>query len=160
VTPAPNQYDPKQTEVGKEHDMTTLNGVEEMKSAAFSSESVQRPQPHNEKNPGPGQYDPNFESVEPSAPDLVPKTGRDTSVVVGKLMSARYAATGPGVGPGTYDPLVQKDGTLDTLSARVERRADFGAWGWSASFISDSIRSFFSSIFPERPSTSTDAVTI
>ena len=37
VTPAPSQYDQLVTEIGKEQDMSTLNGVECMKSAAFSS---------------------------------------------------------------------------------------------------------------------------
>ena len=147
--PGPSHYNPQVTENGKEHDMTTLNGVECMKSAAFSSESKQIATYHDEAVPGPGQYDPNFDSVEPVATNMMPQTGRD-AVVPGTL-PVKFASTTPGVGPGTYDPIVTNNGELDTIGARVERRSDLGAFGWSASFVSDSIRSIFSSIFPERP---------
>ena len=159
VTPGPAAYKPQVTETGREQDMTTLNGCEAMKSAAFASKVARVPAPHNEKVPGPGQYDPNFESIEPSAHNAMSHVGRDSTVpsqwTSGLLSSRRFASTGPGVGPGTYDPITTNNGDLDTIQGRSERKADFGAFGWNASFISDSLRTFFSGLFPDKPSTST-----
>jgi hypothetical protein len=158
-TPGPAAYKPQVTETGREQDMTTLNGCEAMKSAAFASKVARVPAPHNENVPGPGQYDPNFESIEPSAHNAMSHVGRDSTVpsqwTSGLLSSRRFASTGPGVGPGTYDPIMTNNGDLDTIQGRSERKADFGAFGWNASFISDSLRTFFSGLFPDKPSTST-----
>ena len=157
-TPGPAAYKPQVTETGREQDMTTLNGCEAMKSAAFASKVARVPAPHNENVPGPGQYDPNFESIEPSAHNAMSHVGRDSTVpsqwTSGLLSSRRFASTGPGVGPGTYDPIMTNNGDLDTIQGRSERKADFGAFGWNASFISDSLRTFFSGLFPDKPSTS------
>jgi hypothetical protein len=104
VTPGPSAYKPQVTETGREQDMTTLNGCEAMKSAAFASKVARVPAPHNENVPGPGQYDPNFESIEPSAHNAMSLVGRDAAVPGGLSTDGpRYSSTGAGVGPGSYD---------------------------------------------------------
>jgi len=106
--------------------------------------------------PGPGAYDPNFESVEPTAPDLVSKTGRDSNMV-GQLKGRE--ATGPSVGPGTYDPTITNDGERNSLAGRTEQKSMFGFNGWNATFVSDSIRSLFAGWFPDKPA-SINTVTV
>ena len=149
-TPGPGQYDPRQTETGREHDMITRNGAETMQSAVFASGVDRMRRSELPDTPGPGTYDPNFDSVEATLHDNFSRTGRDSNMV-GKLQGRE--ATGPGVGPGTYDPAMQKDGTRDTIGTRQEERDMFGGFGWNASFISDSLRTVFSGLFPSRPST-------
>ena len=46
--------------LGREHDMTTRNGVETMKSAVFASGSSRIPKSVFADTPGPGTYDPSY----------------------------------------------------------------------------------------------------
>lgn len=133
--------------------MTTLNGVEAMQSAAFASTTNRIRKSEIPDNPGPGAYDPNFGSIEANLPssNVMSKVGRASHYTGDHLDGgAEDSTTGPAVGPGTYDPELQKDGTRDTMSSRVEQRSSFGGFGWSASFISESLRTMFSGIFPDR----------
>ena len=126
----------------REIDMVTMNGAEAMKSSSFASTTGRFVAGVHEKNPGPGTYDPQWSALESNDPDLMSKVGRDTPAP-GALGGEKYAGTGRGVGPGTYDPQVQKNGELNTIQSRTERNANFGMWGWSASFVSESLRSLF-----------------
>ena len=157
-TPGPGAYNPQVDEYGRENELVTLNGAETMQNAVFASTTIRAgiELPSAKVVPGPGAYDPNFESVEPTAPDLVSKTGRDSNMV-GQLKGRE--ATGPSVGPGTYDPTITNDGARNSLAGRTEQKSMFGFNGWNASFVSDSIRSLFAGWFPDKPA-SINTVTV
>ena len=133
--------------------MQIRNGVETMKSAAFASTTEQRGKwalPQAE-NPGPGTYDPVLAlngSLLPSMPDnQVSKVGRDSRFPADTITNLKgITMTEPQVGPGAYDPKTTNDGALDTMAGRTQQKADFG---WSASFISDHIRTLWHGWFGE-----------
>ena len=138
-TPGPAAYDlSKQIGVG---DMTNLEGAELMKSSSFASESPQRGKwslPQAE-NPGPGTYDPNWDSIYPLPMKYpVPFSARDTRFPGDSII--RDSQTGPHIGPGTYEPEVTNDGQRNS----IEVRAEHNAWlGETASFVSERIRTMW-----------------
>ena len=133
------------TEKGTEWDMHVLNGSEAMKSASFASTTKQRlafalPQA---ENPGPGTYDPNFGSIETQPGHDISKVGRDTRFVGDSILKDN--TTGH-IGPGSYEPRVTNGGAPSTVEGWLEKKIDFG---WSASFLSDHVRSLWTGWFPK-----------
>ena len=61
------------------------------------------------------------------------------------------------MGPGSYDPKMQKDGVRDTISERVGYNSELG---WNASFVSDSFRTLMTNIFPTKGAGSRGEVTL
>ena len=130
-TPGPAAYEPQQTEVGREFDMSTRNGAETMPNAVFKSQS-QRIGDILPKavldNPGPGTYNPDHSLTINHLPganpksNLVSKVGRDSRVTA-DTVGTPGLMTGPDVGPGQYDPRTTIDGELNTIVARVESRS-------------------------------------
>lgn len=133
--PGPGAYSPMMTEKGRESDMHVRNGVENMKSAAFASAtqrkgvSIGLP---GESQPGPGAYNPSFETINPRITHTVSKTGRD-----GKFTGSNMdgtgddCTTGAHVGPGSYD-----GSGPHTIAKELSR----GGHVLSASMVSDSAR--------------------
>jgi len=71
-------YNPLLTEVGREHDMSVMNGVETMKSAAFASTTIRPTVMAPNFSPGPAAYPaPSLDTQFPRVTFAVSKTGRD-----------------------------------------------------------------------------------
>jgi len=149
-TPGPLAYEPKVTETGRENDMAVRNGVETMKSAVFASAtsraSIELP---NAAVPGPGSYDPKYSTQEPDSHNMLLKTGRDSKYVADRIDgTGDDCTTGELVGPGTYDPMVTISGEKHEMARKVEAQAETSTG--DASFVSNSFRTIFTSIFPTK----------
>jgi hypothetical protein len=130
ATPGPAGYTPLLTETGREAEMSVRNGVETMPMAVFQSKVARIGDitPHAMLgNPGPGTYDPNPDILMHNLPgqnmnsNLMSKVGRDsrfTADIVGNAVS-----TPDQVGPGLYSPKATNDGTLNTITSRVDKRS-------------------------------------
>ena len=139
-TPGPAAYTVLLTETGRESDMSVMNGAEAMKSYVFASTTERKTDMAlpNAYVPGPGTYNPNFQSIEPDEHNILQKTGRDSHYVADQIDGAGDdSTTGPEVGPGSYDPLVRMDGEKANIERKVATKSE---QGWDASFISDSFR--------------------
>jgi hypothetical protein len=113
---------------------------------AFRSESPQRPRKLlPSASPGVGAYDPNMTSVEPhiQSGGILMGTGHEARFPSDSL-GGSGRETGPGVGPGSYDPERQKDGERATIAMSVADRANQG-WSWSV--ISDNVRTWITDFF-------------
>ena len=133
-TPGPGAYTPLLTEEGKEFDMQVREGAEKMKTSSFASKTERKDGltlAHQRDNPGPGSYDPNFDSIEPSLPDNISKLARDHRFTGDGVGS--NPQTGPLVGPGSYEPQRGYDGELTTMARRAEEKAWWGLSAWSLS---------------------------
>ena len=138
-------------EKGKEYEMSCRGDGESMKSASFASKVAQRgafvlP---SAPNPGPGAYNPKDDATIEHLPGANPaanpisKVNRDARYV-GDTMVKTGHQTGPGVGPGSYDPRVTIDGAGDSVGGRSEMQRMLG---WSASFISGHLRQLWQGWF-------------
>ena len=147
-TPGPAAYTPQLTEVGKEFDMSVMQGAETMPMAVFQSKVARigdiLPKA-TASNPGPGTYNPNEKMVINHLPganpnsNLVSKVGRD-SAFAGESIDDVGMMTGPDVGPGSYDPMRTIDGERNTVVGRVAVRSQNNE---DASFVSTQDRNIF-----------------
>jgi hypothetical protein len=145
ANPGPAAYEPLLTDQGKNFNMEVSNIAAAKQSPAFASKAPQRGDflLPNAPNPGPGCYDPNFESVEASLPDNpIAKTARDHRFTGDSII--KDSETGPDVGPSSYHPGVTNNGHLESMGARAAEKA---SWGWSASFLSTHIREMWQGWF-------------
>ena len=100
-----------------------------------------------EVTPGPGAYEPHTVVTEPVAlGGRIARTGRDSRHVNDFVQAHIGSETEVGVGPGTFEPRMLKDGQGATMAEVAGERAREG-WGWS--FFSDSLRNMFSFLLPE-----------
>jgi len=128
-TPGAGTYQPLMTEDGHEYDMWIMNGSEKMKSASFAT-ATKRPEPAlpNWKNPSAAEYHPKPEkALDPEIGNRMSKVGRKSKYVADQLDGgAEDSTTGPHVGPGSYEPIANKRGALDTIEKNSASTVDRG----------------------------------
>jgi len=142
--PGPSEYTPTVDQFGRQRPM----GHEANRcraSSALRATSEQRPMLLPSASPGVGAYDPNMTSVEPhiQSGGILMGTGHEARFPSDSL-GGSGRETGPGVGPGSYDPERQKDGERATIAMSVADRANQG-WSWSV--ISDNVRTWITDFF-------------
>ena len=142
--PGPSEYDPGLTRFGG-HRKMGHESTPSRASATLRSTVPQRWQTQATDTPGVGTYEPNVAAVEPPIRNAgaAMVTGRD-SYFPGQTLAGDGRMTGTGVGPGTYDPARRNDGEHATIVASVADRAEQG-WTWT--FVSDHVRTWFCNTF-------------
>ena len=153
-TPGPAAYEPKTTEIGKEFDMSVRDGAETMPNAVFKSttaRAVGLVHASEADVPGPGTYNPSDKQTINHLPGANPEANLMSKVSRGGRYTADTVGTpglmtGEEVGPGSYDPMRDIDGELNTLAQRVEDRA---TGNMDASFTSTKDRDIFAYLVDE-----------
>jgi len=143
-TPGAGTYNPLMTETGHEYDMWVESGSEKMKSASFATKT-QRPTPvlPSWKNPGPAEYQPNPLAVEPEVGNKMSKVGRKSKYTGDHIDGgAEDSTTTSIIGPGSYNPIRNKSGEMDTIELQMAEQLDIG-FGTNASVTSSSFRTMF-----------------
>ena len=151
-TPGPDAYNADKATASTKIAMSAMDEREKMPSSAFRSAGRKTTKVPQQDQPGPGAYNPNPEATMEALPgasmrsNIVPKSGREISLGGSDVDSNVQNATSAITGPGSYDPRSTNDGERNTIEARVEVKAETG---WSAYFISDSIREMFTSLISD-----------
>lgn len=142
ATPGAGTYAPMLTASGREHDMSVMNGVERMKSAAFASGTQRSGVAVPSASPGPGAYAPVFDAINPRVTHAaVSKIGRESKFTADHIDgTGDDCTTGPHVGPGSYMPMRTNGGETDSMASVSEGLRSAGLQ--SASMASES---------PQRP---------
>ena len=148
-TPSPDSYNLDKCVAGNKSAMATIEESENMPSSAFKSTSAKTMKTPQQNQPGPGAYEPVYDSVTPTPPgtsmnsNLVSKVGRDIYFGASDIGSCYNAPTDGHVGPGVYTPEVTNDGEINTIEKRATKKASSG---WSMSFVSDSLREMWTAL--------------